>query len=298
MAINPLIGYGILSGVGSLASSLFGANYSQKMSKDLMAYQYQLQQQAIDRMNEYNSPKNQMMRLAEASLNPNLVYGSGVDGNQSTASSVGLSNRNIDFGNPVRDALQSANIGADSMVKQQSVKESESRVAKNQAELLNILLDNKWKDKTLDDRIEQTKANLAHTLGSTNLMEQQTSNLKGQANMIEEQIKYTRARTGLTEAQIKTELCKPEQVKAMTKEILSRRDLNEANRKVAESMLKVNDARVAQLMASAFALEQSGLLSFENWQAAHALNDVRVGGNITPKDILNYIILLIKEFAK
>lgn len=55
----------IASGVntaGSLIGGLFGQSQSQK---------------AWRRQAEYNSPKNQMARLKEAGLNPNLVYGSG-----------------------------------------------------------------------------------------------------------------------------------------------------------------------------------------------------------------------------
>ena len=39
---------------------------------------------ALQQQNEYNSPANQMLRLQQAGLNPNLVYGGGnVTGNQS-----------------------------------------------------------------------------------------------------------------------------------------------------------------------------------------------------------------------
>jgi len=41
-----------------------------------------------ERMNEYNSPKNQMARYQEAGLNPNLVYGQGTPGNQPSPTEV------------------------------------------------------------------------------------------------------------------------------------------------------------------------------------------------------------------
>ena len=40
-----------------------------------------------ERMNEYNSPKNQMKRFQEAGLNPHLIYGQGTAGNASSAPS-------------------------------------------------------------------------------------------------------------------------------------------------------------------------------------------------------------------
>jgi len=39
---------------------------------------------ATERMNKYNSPANQMSRFQEAGLNPNLIYGQGSPGNQSS----------------------------------------------------------------------------------------------------------------------------------------------------------------------------------------------------------------------
>ena len=88
--MNPLIGAGLISGVGSLFGSLASSGISQKQSKELMDYQYQLQQQAIEKANLYNSPTEQMKRLASAGLNPNLT------GNISPGESADLP----DDGNP------------------------------------------------------------------------------------------------------------------------------------------------------------------------------------------------------
>lgn len=52
---------------------------------DLAEYQYSRDLDMWNRANFYNSPGEQMKRLKEAGLNPNLVYGNGVTGN-STAS--------------------------------------------------------------------------------------------------------------------------------------------------------------------------------------------------------------------
>lgn len=40
---------------------------------------------ATERQNEYNTPKNQMLRYQEAGLNPHLIYGQGSPGNQPQA---------------------------------------------------------------------------------------------------------------------------------------------------------------------------------------------------------------------
>lgn len=51
----------------------------------LAAWQNVKNQEFIDRQNEYNSPKNQMARYAEAGLNPALIYSQGNPGNQASA---------------------------------------------------------------------------------------------------------------------------------------------------------------------------------------------------------------------
>lgn len=56
-----------------------------KAQKELAQYQFDLNQKQWQAENEYNSPVQQMQRLQDAGLNPNLVYGnSGVTGNTTT----------------------------------------------------------------------------------------------------------------------------------------------------------------------------------------------------------------------
>jgi len=89
MPIDPLIAAGILRGAGQLGNSVLGAVTSKKNAKrelkhnkELSQYSYDLQQQQIDKQNEYNSPANQMQRYRDAGLNPHLIYGQGTPGNQ------------------------------------------------------------------------------------------------------------------------------------------------------------------------------------------------------------------------
>lgn len=79
-----LLGAGIAAGIGSIASNLIGAGNSKnntdstnKANKELAEYSYAKDVEAWNRQNEYNLPDNQMKRLKDAGLNPNLVYGSG-----------------------------------------------------------------------------------------------------------------------------------------------------------------------------------------------------------------------------
>lgn len=64
------------AGIGA-TSSLVNSFVSNAQSKKLMAKQFHYQKKMWQMENEYNKPVNQMARLQEAGLNPNLVYGNG-----------------------------------------------------------------------------------------------------------------------------------------------------------------------------------------------------------------------------
>lgn len=55
-----------------------------KNAQALAQYGYEQERQMIKEQNEYNTPKNQMLRYQEAGLNPHLIYGQGSPGNQTT----------------------------------------------------------------------------------------------------------------------------------------------------------------------------------------------------------------------
>lgn len=97
-----LLGSAALTAGTSVFNSM--QNYSQ--SKKMMKKQYQYNMKQWNAQNEYNLPTNQMKRLADAGLNPHLVYGNG--GATPTASlassaSPGRGSSDIDFGNPLAD---------------------------------------------------------------------------------------------------------------------------------------------------------------------------------------------------
>lgn len=85
---------GLTGAVGSLfglGSEYVSNQMSKEDQKELMKYQFDLNQSAVENQREYDKPINQMNRLAEAQLNPNLVYGSGsVVGNTSSTASASL----------------------------------------------------------------------------------------------------------------------------------------------------------------------------------------------------------------
>lgn len=70
----------ISSGANNLSGTLLGyasQKSTNKANLKLAEYQYSKALEMWNRQNEYNLPKNQMQRLTDAGLNPNLVYGNG-----------------------------------------------------------------------------------------------------------------------------------------------------------------------------------------------------------------------------
>ena len=84
-----------IGALGSIAGGVINAFSNQRAADK----QYDYQKDLIERQNVYNSPANQMKRLQEAGLNPNLVYGGGnVTGNQSGTGSAPTVQSDGDFG--------------------------------------------------------------------------------------------------------------------------------------------------------------------------------------------------------
>lgn len=110
--------------IGSYASAMTGY----KNNRKLMLLQNELNQQAIDKANEYNLPINQMARLSQAGLNPNLVYGNGsVVGNTAEPAKTGLGHSEMPkyeqvlmANNLALQKAQIANIEADTHLKEEN----------------------------------------------------------------------------------------------------------------------------------------------------------------------------------
>lgn len=189
--VSAALGAAGVSAGGSIITS--GLNYF--FNRKLAKYQYELDQQAIDRQNAYNSPIQQMARYKEAGLNPNMIYGSGGSaGNQTEVPRFHAPR--VNFENPLQGAIstyfdarlktaQQEDIEAQALLKQA---QTEHEKTKQLETLLNIdkkTLDNQWARDTYDMRVHsllldlnQKDANIANT-------KQVTENLKKQAVVIE-----------------------------------------------------------------------------------------------------------------
>lgn len=82
LGLSTLTGGGLTDALGGILGSQTGATVLQTYANDYFnrkaaKKQFGYTRALMDYENEYNTPKNQMERLDEAGLNPNLVYGNG-----------------------------------------------------------------------------------------------------------------------------------------------------------------------------------------------------------------------------
>lgn len=80
----------VLPGLGSAVGGIAGAKQSGrnvasqiKADREMAEYAYSKDLEMWQRQNEYNLPANQMKRMKDAGLNPNLMYGHGTSGQAS-----------------------------------------------------------------------------------------------------------------------------------------------------------------------------------------------------------------------
>lgn len=150
--MDPLSVFGLIQAGGSLlgnvVGNIFGSASQQKLTKENMLnakeladYQYYLQQKQFDYTNKYNLPANQVKRLIQADLNPNLAYSSGsVVG--STASMPSVSQPHANMSDPM--ALAQYQLQMSSMFKD-LVRQS-YEIAKTKADIKNINADTEGKE--------------------------------------------------------------------------------------------------------------------------------------------------------
>lgn len=131
---GSLIGSGV-STAGSMFGSLTGNRSTRELSREIR--KWNLEQ--WHRQNEYNTPTNQLKRMREAGLNPQLMYGQGSPGNADAVRSVGAPRMSgIDIGDPIgtfydlkAKSAQVRNIEADA-----EMNEANARYASERADLL------------------------------------------------------------------------------------------------------------------------------------------------------------------
>ena len=141
----------------NLLGGLVGARSNERASEKQMGMQKEL----IDRQNVYNSPANQMRRLQEAGLNPNLVYGGGaVTGNQSGTGSAPTVASNGDYGlsklgNSINTYMAVQNHDMDMQLKNQSLLNNEVVNKNNNLQAQAQLIKTQTEDKVLNAELQK-----------------------------------------------------------------------------------------------------------------------------------------------
>jgi len=79
LPLLPLLGMAtsLIPGIGDAISARRNTNKTIQANKQMAEYAYQKDLEMWNRQNAYNNPTNQMARLKNAGLNPNLIYGPG-----------------------------------------------------------------------------------------------------------------------------------------------------------------------------------------------------------------------------
>ncbi len=99
---------GISGAIGGVVGTIIGKLGQRKQerrnirdqtaaNKELAEYAYSKDLEQWERQNLYNAPTQQMARLKEAGLNPNLIYGTGTSATQSQATSPKYQTVRTDF---------------------------------------------------------------------------------------------------------------------------------------------------------------------------------------------------------
>lgn len=154
----------IIAAIAGILTTIISADAQKKENRRMMQAQMDAQLQLLDKQNTYNTPSAQMNRLANAGLNPHLMYGQGSPGNQPTPGSapsaqvmdylsVGNSVRNdITQTLPLINQTRLANAQVDAQNASTAHKYAQTEVSRLQAQVIakNPLLDDAGFKATID----------------------------------------------------------------------------------------------------------------------------------------------------
>lgn len=133
------------------------------LSFGMAHYQNKLAIENWKMQNEYNLPKNQMARFAEAGLNPNLIYGSGNPGNASSApdaSNVGqVQFQEMQLANMLMQLRSNA---ADVKLKEQEYKK---RFYETEQDMIKASLDHMNRDSIIAYILDKTNEDTFYSYG-------------------------------------------------------------------------------------------------------------------------------------
>lgn len=193
-------GVGMINGILDRIQERRMAREQQQWNEQMMDKQNEWSLDMWNRTNEYNSPSAQIARLRDAGLNP-LYYG--LDGTSAngleSAQPLGYDRASMKgLANPLQSGIDNY-MAMKSMDKDIELKNAQ--IDKMEAEKSGIELDNEWKDKTQEARVEAE--NLKNSLTDAQIKLYHKEREKAEQD-IKESIERTKSeieRQGLIEAQ-------------------------------------------------------------------------------------------------
>lgn len=185
----------------------------------LAQYKYEKDLEQWNRENDYNSPKSQMQRFADAGLNPNLIYGQGSSGNASSAPTYEAPHLEAyrNFGDMGASGAVAAFQNQQSLTADTALKESQR--AKTDAEVVGQNLRNlnqsvqnardyfeyglrsKYGDQMMDAQLQSTWQALHTSESQQQVNLAHASVLNAQENLVIKQREHEIEKIGLTRAQ-------------------------------------------------------------------------------------------------
>ena len=148
--------------------------------------------------------------LRDAGLNPNLVYGNGVEGNQSSAPNVGIANRSqhSDFGfaETVQNIFRRRQLENETRMIDVNEQLVEANALLSQARYLEVMQDVARKDATFDTYVEKAAADLNYTRQAYNESVQRVEESKQRVVNMQETVNQIRSTVKNLDAKTKTEL--------------------------------------------------------------------------------------------
>lgn len=275
---SPVAGSSSSNGLGSLVSSLlggipmfgsiangiasyFGAKEQRKWEEQQQASQQEWNEKMMDKenqfnvnmwnmQNEYNDPSKQYERLLNAGFNP-MFYGPDGTGNaegMSSAQALGYE-RASNVQNPLATGAESmfqSSLQAKSLQKDLELKNAQIDEIKERTN--STTLDNEWKDKTMDARVQSEEL-------SNSMTKETIENVKKERKQIDANIKKIEAETETEYFRMLLVKAQEAVQKATEKQIL---EMLPYQKLLAQAQ---TEAQKASAMASYYnALTQKGLL--------------------------------------
>lgn len=157
---NAGLALGIGSAAGSIVSSIYNTNATNRANREIMREQNEWNKKMWELNNEYNSPVMQRQRMEAAGLNPNLFD---MDSGTSSSPAVAASSAEMLPNNVPSEALLNF------ALQQSQVKLNEANAAKAGSETDLNEIEKKFREDILAGTVEQQGVTIANIKASTDL---------------------------------------------------------------------------------------------------------------------------------